>query len=281
MKKKIIFIFILILFNFFPVQKKFSHQIIYDTVICNGEVYDGFSEYPRELNIGIIKDKIAYIGKNNIKGKKYINADGKIVSPGFIDTQSHSDHTMPLKNRNYAMYYAQGITTTVIGNCGQSPVDIDAFSNSIDNAGLNYAIYTGYNSLKMNVQGKNSDRKANKKEFERIVKLLRKNLENGSIGMSLGLAYYPAYNFNSTEEIIKLINEVKDLKPLLSAHIRNESHNIEESIKEVIDISSETGIPLIISHLKVIGKQNEGISSKILALINHYKNKGLKIHYNT
>ena len=63
---------------------------MFDIAIKDGQVYSG-DESPKDLNIGIKKDRIDYIGKDNISGHKVINAKGYIVTPGFIDVHTHSD----------------------------------------------------------------------------------------------------------------------------------------------------------------------------------------------
>ena len=166
----------------------FSQQTTYDIAIVNGIVYDGIKSSPKRINIGISDEKIIYIGTDNINASTKINANGYIVAPGFIDMQTHSDHTMPLRNRNYAMYLAQGVTTIVTGNCGQSPVDTKAFVKSVGNtADVNYVLFTGYNSLKTKFQ-KNQTAMATAEEFQNMCNALRENLENGAAGLSLGLA---------------------------------------------------------------------------------------------
>ena len=63
---------------------------MFDVVIKDGEVYSG-DKQPKILNIGIIKDRVKYIGKDNISAHKTISAKGHIVTPGFIDIHTHSD----------------------------------------------------------------------------------------------------------------------------------------------------------------------------------------------
>ena len=65
---------------------------MYDLVIKNGEIYDGISSIPRYDNIYIKKGIIEEIGNiKNFTADKIINAEGYVVSPGFIDIHSHDD----------------------------------------------------------------------------------------------------------------------------------------------------------------------------------------------
>ena len=66
-----------------------SAQQIYDVVILNGRVMDPETLFDDVANVGIKDGRIATITKQQIKGKETINAEGHVVSPGFIDTHYH------------------------------------------------------------------------------------------------------------------------------------------------------------------------------------------------
>ena len=72
-----------------------------------------------KLNIGINKDKIEFIGSSIPEHKKSIDADGYIVTPGFIDLHTHSDISF-LVDPEADSKLTQGVTFELVGNCGMS-----------------------------------------------------------------------------------------------------------------------------------------------------------------
>ncbi|MFX0210064.1 MAG: aminoacylase, partial [Candidatus Hodarchaeota archaeon] len=97
----------------------------YDLVIKNSKILDGTGNPWYQADVGINNGKITKIGRlDKIKASKSINANSFIVAPGFIDPHSHSDFAIPFDPRLESTV-RQGITTTVIGNCGDSLAPIN------------------------------------------------------------------------------------------------------------------------------------------------------------
>ena len=95
---------------------------MYDIVIRNGNIVDGTGGEIYKADIGIRDDKIVDIGDlHNEKWEVEINATDKIVCPGFIDVNNHSDaYWQIFSNPTLDSLAYQGITTIVGGNCGSS-----------------------------------------------------------------------------------------------------------------------------------------------------------------
>ena len=91
-----------------------------DIIIRNGTIIDGTGKPGYFADIAIIGDRIDYIG--NLKGVSApleIDATGKFVTPGFIDSHSHSDINL-FAHPLCQSAVRQGVTTEVVGNCGFS-----------------------------------------------------------------------------------------------------------------------------------------------------------------
>ena len=93
------------------------------TAINHGVMVDVLAKTRYQRNIGIQDGKIVQISDRPLKAERVIDASGLTVSPGFIDVHSHVD------GDNYAgiLSVCQGITTTIGGNCGCSPVNLGEF----------------------------------------------------------------------------------------------------------------------------------------------------------
>ena len=84
---------------------------MYDIVLKNGIIVDGTGRRAYKADIGIRDNIILKIGKIDT-AKKVIDAEGKYVVPGFIDTHSHADCTVFLYP-DCESYVRQGITTFI------------------------------------------------------------------------------------------------------------------------------------------------------------------------
>ena len=221
---------------------------MFDVVIKDGEVYSG-DKQPKILNIGITKDRVKYIGKDNISGHKVINAKGYIVSPGFIDIHTHSDLSFNI-DPDADSKLIQGVTFELMGNCGMSfcaplspntkpqlqdrmdrqGIDIeikwndfngwlDEISNKIPS--INVAAQIGHGSLRAYVMGMEA-RNPSPDEIFKMQEEIRRSIDQGVLGFSTGLWYAPG-SYSHTEEIVQLAKIASEYNLLYSSHIRSES----------------------------------------------------------
>ena len=90
----------------------------YDIVIKNGQIYDGTGNAPYHADIAIQDGKIAAIEPAlTDSAEQTIDAEGKIVTPGFVDVHTHYDGQATWDN-HLAPSSNLGTTTVVMGNCG-------------------------------------------------------------------------------------------------------------------------------------------------------------------
>ncbi|MEK7197683.1 MAG: D-aminoacylase [Nitrospirota bacterium] len=202
-----------------------------DLLIKNGTVFDGTGGEPFQADIGINKDKIAFVISNSKfkiqNPKKVIDARGLAVAPGFIDTHAHSDFTL-LADPRAEGKILQGVTTEINGNCGLSaaPLYNEAFEHrekDLKELGikerwstfeeyfrilkrrsiaLNFVTLTGHGNIRASVIGY-KDKKPDGKDLKKMQVLLRQALDAGAIGLSTGLIYPPGI-YSDTEELIEL-----------------------------------------------------------------------------
>src|SRR5579862_582370 len=98
----------------------------YDTVIRNGTVVDGSGLGAYRADVGIVDGRIAFVGRIRERGTRDIDAEGHVVTPGFIDGHTHMDAQVFWDPSGSSSCW-HGVTTAVMGNCGftLAPVNDD------------------------------------------------------------------------------------------------------------------------------------------------------------
>lgn len=225
---------------------------MYSLKIINGKILDFESESEKVCDIGIKDGKIIKIGDCSGPAEIEINVEGKVVSPGFIDIHMHEEligdtsdgDDYDIANKMLMM----GATTCVAGNCGNNRQSIARFMGFVEKNGapVNYLTFIGHNYLRNIVGIDDRYRGATKKEILKMKRQISSELKNGAIGISFGLEYSPGIEY---EEVIDLCNDIEDRDILLSAHYRKDAKYGIDAIREMINISRETKLPMQISHL--------------------------------
>lgn len=249
----------------------------YDTVILDGTIIDGSGSPAYVADIAIDADRIVRIGElGDTTAKRVIDATGLAVTPGFIDLHTHADRDIA-ENPGAENYLYQGVTTLLGGNCGNSPVNFDAYIQSVAETGiaLNLALLVGHNSVRAEVMG-NDDRAPTAAEQARMEALVKRAMEQGAFGLSSGLIYLPG-TYSETSEVIGLARVAAQQGGIYASHIRNEFEAINEAVGEAIAIGREAGIPVQVSHLKVADNTMWGNSAGILGMIEDARAGGLDI----
>lgn len=223
---------------------------MYDLIIKNGSVID-FDNNKRMLtDVGIKDGKIIDVGRCTESSLETIDAEGLVVSPGFIDIHMHEEKIGESQDgddfdiANYMLN--MGVTTGVGGNCGINGQSLSDFFKFVNHNGapINYLMFTGHNFLrdKLNI-GLNE--LASSYQINQMKEMLRKDIENGSIGISFGIEYSPGI---TTEEIVEISRAI-DKEILLSAHYRADFNYALKSVDELIQVSRHTKLPMQISHI--------------------------------
>ena len=258
------------------------HAQVLDVLIKNGSVIDGSGSNAQALDVGILGDRITFLGKGaNIRALRVVDASGLIVAPGFIDPHTHSldDLNSPERHANEP-YLMQGVTTVVTGNDGSSPVDIAHALAHWREAGIgtNAALFLGEGSIRSEVMGM-SDRPPSSGQLDRMKTLVARGMKAGAVGMSTGLYYAPG-SFASTEEIVALAKEAGTGAGIYDTHMRDESTysiGLLAAVEETIRIGREAGLSVHISHIKALGKDTWGMSPQVIGLIREGRREGIRI----
>jgi len=254
---------------------------MYDILIQNGRIIDGTGSPAMAAQVAIKDGKIAKIARH-IEGeaKTVIDAAGKVVTPGFIDSHSHSDNQFS-SNSVQTEKVEQGITTSVAGQCGGSVCGANA-AEFLDNAkgcalGANMAMLIGHGTLRRAVMGM-ENREPTPEELEKMKNMMRAAMEHGALGMSIGLIYAPGC-FAKTEELIEIAKVVGEYHGIAAIHLRSEGATLVEAVQEFISIVRASGVRGVISHHKAAGlTANWGKIHTTLRLIDQVNAEGYELY---
>jgi N-acyl-D-aspartate/D-glutamate deacylase len=258
-----------------------------DVVIRGGTIYDGSDAKAFVGDVAVSGDKIVYVGPHaDVTAKKTIDARGMIVSPGFIDGHSHSQHFLDnpdAQERQAPAYLAQGVSTVIIGvDGGGLPELKDQFAKyKQQGTGINMASYVGFGTIRTRVIGEDA-RAPTAAELETEKSLVVKGMCEGALGFSTGLFYAPQ-SYAKTDEVIELAKEAAKRGGIYDTHQRDESSysiGIIASTKEVLQIGREAGIPVHFSHIKALGEDVWGKSADVIKLIEEAQASGQKVTAN-
>ena len=259
---------------------------MYDLIIKGAAVLDGTGSDAFFADVAVKDGKIAKIGENLSGAKEIIDATGLTLSPGWIDSHSHSD-TKFLTYPDMKEKVEQGITFSIAGQCGssQAPYTKDGalitMSEYIAKAkkvaqGASAATLVGFNTIRKAVMGK-ENREPSPDELEAMCNLLRDAIRGGAIGMSYGVYYVPAC-YAKTDELVALAKVVKEEGGILASHIRNEADQVIEAVEEFLHIIKESGCKAVFSHHKSAEKPNWGKVKTTLAMIDKANEEGADIY---
>ncbi len=263
---------------------------MFDLVIENGTVIDGTGAPRRRCDVGVVDGRITALGAlGNQPAAQRFDAADRIVAPGFIDVHTHDDRLLLEPAEGPHPKLSQGVTTVITGNCGISlaplvmrnppaPLDLlgddvwrfSSFADYLDalddaEPALNAACLVGHTTLRARRMSA-LDRTASRDEIAGMSRDLDEALEAGAIGMSTGL-YYPPARAASAREVIEIGRPLSGANGVLTMHLRDESDAIDDALREALLIGRELAIDTIVSHHKIVGRNNHGHSVETLAML--------------
>lgn len=251
-------------------------QTEFDIVIENGLIYDGTGEASYFADIAIEDGRIVLIDSEiTAPRRQTIDAQRKVVAPGFIDIHAH---IAPITLHPEAeSFIRQGVTTTLGGPDGSSPLPMRAYLDSLEDlvVGVNVAYLVGHGSIRADVMGL-EDRQPTQDELSLMKSKVNDAMTAGAFGISTGLKYLPG-TFASTEEVIELSKEVSKHGGIYTSHMRDEGLKLIDGVLEIVRIANEADIPVVLTHHKVIGKPMWGASRQTLAIVDSARATGLNV----
>ena len=271
----------------------------FDLIISGGKVLDGTGADAIATDIGLRGDIIASIGDlSHAEAKQTIDATGKTVTPGFIDSHSHSDAYILIEPSAQSKV-SQGITTEVVGNCGGSAAPLlGEYQMASDwreheypgtwstvaeyrtllesvNPAVNVVLFAGHKAIRVAVVGYDH-REVTSDELSQMTKLLEQCIDEGARGISTGLIYAPAM-YATTDELIALASVAAKQNCLYASHMRSEMGGVIDALEEALEIGRRSGATVQVSHLKASGRANWHLIDKAFELIRSARDEGINV----
>src|SRR5215472_12572679 len=272
----------------------------YDLLIRNGHIIDGAGNPWFAGDVAVSGDRIAAVGDlHDAHAKREIDAQGRVVAPGFIDMLGQSEVSLLLDNRSLSKL-SQGITTEITGEGGSiapqnektiAPMKpfLDHYKLSIDwttldgyfkrlekqGTPMNIGTYVGSAQIREAVIG-DDDRAPTPAELDQMKALVEQAMKEGALGISSALIYPPNI-YAKTDELIALAQVASKYGGIYATHMRSEGASEMQALAEAIRIGREASLPVEIFHLKVSGKPRWGSMKNVTAAIQNARDSGLDI----
>ncbi|GHF14418.1 D-aminoacylase [Streptomyces griseoluteus] len=286
-----------------------------ELVIRDADVVDGSGAPAYRADVVVDRGRIASIvkeaaaaGCQRPRARRELDAEGLVLSPGFIDMHAHSDLAL-LRDPDHSAKAAQGVTLEVLGQDGLSyaPVDdrtlqevrraitgwngygddldfdwrsVGEYLDRLDQGiAVNAAYLIPQGTVRALVVGW-EDRPATPAELDRMRHLVAEGLEQGAVGLSSGLTYTPGMYANDAE-LTELCRVVASYGGYYCPHHRSYGAGALEAYAEMVALTREAGCPLHLAHATMNFGVNEGRAPELLALLDAALDAGADLTLDT
>ncbi|MFF8425260.1 amidohydrolase family protein [Streptomyces sp. NPDC016566] len=286
-----------------------------DLVIRDADVVDGSGADSYRADVVVDGGRIVSIvkeaaaaGCQRPHAMRELDAEGLVLSPGFIDMHTHSDLAL-LRDPDHSAKAAQGVTLEVVGQDGLSyaPVDdrtreevrraITGWNGYGDDLDLDWRTVGEYldrldrgiavNAAYLVPQGTVralavgwEDRPATPAELDRMRQLVAEGLEQGAVGLSSGLTYTPGM-YAADAELTELCRVVAEYGGYYCPHHRSYGAGALEAYAEMVALTRAAGCPLHLAHATMNFGVNRGRAPELLALLDEALDSGADITLDT
>jgi N-acyl-D-amino-acid deacylase len=279
-----------------------------DVIVRGGSLADGTGSPTLRLDVGIIGDRIAEVGRLDTEpASNVIDATNLTVAPGFIDTHSHSDVIM-LAEPHCEAKIRQGVTTEIVGQDGLSfaPLssegiafvrdyfgmvtgepDIDwdwrtvgEYLDRVDRrVAVNVAYLVPHGALRFEAMGLDP-REATPDELRTMRRASETALADGAVGLSTGLTYVPCC-YSTTAELTALsVPFARAGRPYV-VHGRRQGDTVIDPLRETVEVARQSGVAAHISHLKAPRRHGSGRAGEMLSFLESARHEGIDITYDS
>lgn len=245
----------------------------YDIVLHNGRVMDPESGLDAVRSVGITGNKIAAVSARPLRGKIEVDANKLVIAPGFIDLHQHSQTP-----EAYGFKAMDGVTTALELEVGVWPVS-EWYAARAGKSIINFGASSGHIPARMAVMHDTGgllprdaamNRPATAEERQAIASAVEKGMDEGGLGMGMGIVYTPTA---SPDEILNLFYLAAKFKRPVFVHMRA-TGNVISALQEVVTDAAASGAPLHVVH---INSSSTSKTAEALRLIEGVRARGLDV----
>lgn len=203
------------------------------------------------------------------QGAEAVNAEGCFVCPGFIDPHGHIDDCV----HTGVLSLLQGITTTVGGNCGFSPLHIGDFLHEQRHFPIHQAELVGHCALREAAGAADPFKPTTREQVRRMEALCERALCEGAAGVSLGPGYAPGSTLEEMEALCRLARRYGRF-----AAIDTRMYGLTDlhSLQEAISLAAVSGCRMIISHFEY--QYGVGVEYEALEMLEVARQSGVDLY---
>lgn len=189
------------------------------------------------------------------KAHRIIDAEGRIVCPGFIDIHMHEDHLLAdgsiFADEEKSIFHCMlrmGVTTAVGGNCGECEDHPADYLDRVDRQGVavNVAMLAGHEFFRTKSGCTNRYGSATPEQIQFMAQEITKALDRGCVGVSYGIRYVPGMDMT---ELTETAAACKAQGKVVAAHIRSDAEEVYDALREYLDATASLGVPVQLSHI--------------------------------
>ena len=285
---------------------------MFDLLLSNASILDGTGQPAYHADLAIKGNRIAAIGElANCRASKILPAENLTVMPGIIDPHSHADLILPLAPAQQSALLhcklAQGITTTIVGNCGlgcaplgnpaaetilrainawMSPTPVPwkwrtvgEYLHQVEDNGLplNVASLVPHGPIRISAMGL-AKGKPSVSQLKAMRKLTEQAMKDGALGLSTGLIYPPGM-YSEAAELQSLAAIVKNYDGIYTSHIRGSSETLIPAVRELLNLGRKTGVRVHHSHNEAVGRAHWPKIERVLAMEEEAVKAGVRVSF--